>query len=147
MMRLFVNILLLLSMSLLSCNEERPEQRIPFSFVNQDINLNLIQYQDLKNIGGYVYIQDGTNAGFKGLIVYHAGNGLYNAFERACTYDPFADTDCDPIIVDDSGLFLTHECCGSTFNFNGNPMSGPASLNLVQYSTFVDGIYLKIRNN
>ncbi|MCG8311191.1 MAG: hypothetical protein MI975_27635 [Cytophagales bacterium] len=142
-MRWTVFIILLLVCS--SCEKERGEQQIPFSFVNQDINLNLIQYQDLKNIGGYIYIEGGANAGFKGLIVYHEGNGTYKAFERACSYDPFAD--CDPVIVDDSGLFLVHECCNSTFNFNGNPMSGPASLDLLQYSTFVDGIYLKIRNN
>ena len=144
-MRIIAFIILISSLWFSSCNEDVPEHRIPFAFVNQDINLNLIQYQDLKNIGGYVYIQDGTNAGFKGLIVYHEGNGLYKAFERACTFDPYAE--CDPIVVDDSGLFLIHGCCSSSFNFDGNPMSGPASLNLVRYSTFVDGIYLKIRNN
>lgn len=143
-MRLSVPLSILLTIALFSCDKEQLDQQIPFSFVNQDINLNLIQYQDLRNIGGYVYIEAGTNAGYKGIIVYHEGNGAYKAFERACTFDPFAD--CDPIIVDDSGLFLIHKCCNSTFNFNGNPMSGPASLDLLQYRTTVDGIYLKIRN-
>ena len=126
------------------CNEKPIEPLIPYSFVNQDINLNLIQYQDLRNIGGYIYINDGPGSGYKGIIVYHEGGGIFRAFERACTFDP----DCDPISVDDSELFLIHDkCCNSSFNFNGNPIGGPASLNLLQYATIVDGIYLKIRNN
>jgi len=144
MHRLFIFILLSVY-TLSSCNEEPINNLIPFSFVNQDLNLNLIQYQDLKNLGGYIYISKGPNAGYKGIIVYHEGNGIYRAFERACTYDP--QTACDPISIDDSGLFMIHKCCNSSFNFNGNPIGGPASLNLLQYGTFVDGIYLKIRNN
>ena len=128
-----------------SCNEENSDLRIPYAFVNQDLNLNLIQYQELRNLGGYIYMDPGDNSGYKGLVVYHEGNGVYKAFERACTFDPLAD--CDAIIVDDSGLFMIHKCCNSSFNFNGNPTGGPASLNLLQYATYVDGIYLKIRNN
>ena len=141
-MRISSRLFVILTFAFFSCDREQIDERIPFSIVNQDINLNLIQYQDLRNIGGYVYIEEGTNAGYKGIIVYHEGNGVYKAFERACTYDP----DCDPIVVDDSDLFLLHECCNSTFNFNGNPMSGPASLDLLQYAAIVDGIYLKITN-
>ena len=128
-----------------SCEKQAIDELIPFSFVNQDLNLDLIQYQNLRNLGGYIYIDQDANSGYRGMIVYHEGNGIYRAFERACTFDPHAD--CNPIKVDDSGLFMIHQCCNSTFNFNGNPTGGPASLNLLQYSTFLDGIYLKIRNN
>jgi hypothetical protein len=140
---IFFSVILLFSLS--SCDEEPVNERIPFAFVNQDLNLNLIQYQDLRNLGGYVYIDEGPDAGYKGLIVFHEGNEIYRAFERACPFDPLAA--CDPIKVDDSGLYMIHNCCGSTFNFNGNPTSGPASLDLLQYNTYVDGIYLKITNN
>ena len=129
----------------LSCDEERPNQVIPYAYVNQDINLNLIQYQDLKNIGGYVYINNSENAGYKGLIVYHEGGGVYRAFERACPYDPYSS--CEATVVDDSGLFMVHTCCKSSFNFYGNPTGGPASVNMMQYLTYLDGIYLIIRNN
>ncbi len=140
---LLLNLILILSF--ISCNNETPDEIIPFAFVSQDINLNLIQYQDLRRPGGYIYIAPGDNSGYKGLIVYHDGDGTYRAFERACSFDPRAD--CDPVIVDDSGIFLAHECCHSTFDFNGNPTGGPASLSLMQYYTYVDGIYLKISNN
>ena len=128
-----------------SCEKQRIDELIPFSFVNQDLNLDLIQYQNLRNIGGYIYLDHEGNSGYRGIIVYHEGNSIYRAFERACTFDPHED--CDPITIDDSGLFMIHTCCNSTFNFNGNPTGGPASLNLIEYSTYLDGIYLKIRNN
>lgn len=143
MIRLIALFLLLLWIS--SCEEERNEQTIPFAFVNQDINLNLVQYQNLRNMGGFVYIAQGDNAGFKGLLVYHEGNGIYRVFDRACPYDPYAN--CDPLAVDDSGLFIYHSCCKSSFDFYGQPISGPAAVVLRQYDTYVDGIYLIVRNN
>ncbi len=117
---LLINLILILSFS--SCNNERPEAVIPFATVNQEINLDLIQYQDLRRPGGYVYIAPGNFSGYKGIIIYHDGDGVYRAFERACSFDPRAD--CDPVVVDDSGIFLEHTCCKSTFDFNGNPTGG-----------------------
>jgi len=127
-----------------ACEEQPINETIPFSFVNHDINLDLIQYQSLRNLGGYIYLDEQGNSGYRGIIVYNEGNGIYKAFERACTFDPHGT--CDPIVVDESGLFLIHTCCKSTFDFNGNPTGGPASLHLLQYLTVQDGIYLKIRN-
>ena len=141
MMRRYIYLFFFLFNFISSCDNNYPEERIPYVYVEVDINLNNLQYQDLRNPGGYVYY----DAGYKGLIIYHEGNGIYRAFDRACTYDPNA-ANCDPIVIDDSGLFMIHKCCKSTFSFNGNPTGGPASLNLVEYRTYVDGIYLKIRN-
>lgn len=121
-----------------------PHAVIPYAAVSQEINLDLIQYQDLRRPGGYIYIAPGDFSGYKGLIIYHDSDGTYRAFERACSFDPQAD--CDPVTVDDSGIFLEHTCCKSTFDFNGIPSGGPASLRLLQYSTYVDGVYLKIEN-
>ena len=117
-----------------------PDEIIPFTFVNEDINLTNLQYINLQSIGGYVYY----DAGYKGIIIYHEGGGVYKAFERACSFDPRSS--CDPVVVDESSLFIKHECCNSSFNFDGNPTGGPASLNLLQYAVYVDGNYLKIRN-
>lgn len=134
--------ILALSLSILfsSCEREMGDETIPFTLVNGEINLTYLQYIDLKNTGGYIYY----DAGYRGMIVYNEGNGVYRAFERACPYDPRSS--CDPLIVDPSGLFIKHECCNSSFNFNGNPMGGPASLDLLEYQTYVDGNYLKITN-
>lgn len=142
MFKTFIYSVLFIFVISTSCVDPIVDEKIPYSYVDMNLNLNLIQYQNLRNLGGYVYIPPGDNSGYKGIIVYHEGSGVYKAFERACTYDPFSD--CDPVEVDDSGIFMIHKCCDSSFNFNGNPTSGPASLDLLRYRTFVDGIYLKI---
>jgi hypothetical protein len=133
---LFLVLLILFS----SCENEMPEEVIPFALVSEDINVKYIQNINLTNIGGFIY----HDAGYRGIIIYHEGNGVYRAFERACTFDP--KSSCDPIVVDESGLFMKHECCNSTFDFFGNPTGGPASIRLLRYSVYVDGDYLKIRN-
>jgi hypothetical protein len=138
--RIFIGFFAIILLTFCSCNEETPDAIIPFAYVNEDINLNNIQYLNLKNTGGFVYF----NAGYKGLIIYNEGNGDYRVFERACTFDP--KSDCAPVTVDPSGLFMKHECCKSTFDFDGNPTGGPANARLLQYYSVVDGIYLKIRN-
>jgi hypothetical protein len=137
-------VLLILTIPLFSCEKEMPHEIIPYAFVSQEINIKLIQNQPLQNIGGYIYVEPGEGSGFKGLIIYHEGNGVYKTFERACSFDPYAD--CEAVKVDDSGLFLKHECCNSTFDFQGHPTGGAASLELVQYLTYLDGNYLIIKN-
>ena len=144
MNKIFFFVLLFAVLVSSSCDDEPPITIIPYAFVNLDLNLNQIKNQDLRRLGGYIYIEPGNDSGYKGIIIYHEGNGIYRAFERACSFDP--RTACDPIVMDDSGLFMIHNCCNSLFNFNGNPMGGPATSDLLQYQTYLDGIYLKIIN-
>ena len=79
-----------------SCDKEPIDELIPFTFVNIDINLDLIQYQNLRNPGGYVYLDQEATSGYRGIILYHESSGIYRAFERACTFDPHSA--CDPIV-------------------------------------------------
>ena len=123
-----------------ACNENNPVDLIPFAYVNTDLYLKNIQYQDLRQHGGFIYLDQ---VGFRGIIVYNDA-GRYRAFERACTYDPRSD--CEPVKVDDSTLFMVHDCCSSVYNFDGNPTAGPAPLPLREYITFVEGDYLLIRS-
>lgn len=123
-----------------SCSDTGPGAVIPFAFVNEDINLDEIQNQALRQPGGFIYVE----GGFRGIILYHDGFGNYSAFERACTYDPLAE--CDPIAVDSSGLFMMHQCCQSAFLFDGNPNSGPAPYPLKRYPIYREGNFLLIRN-
>jgi hypothetical protein len=136
----FYILTLFLMLFISSCGEETAPDWIPFVYVNVDINLSNLQYQDLRRDGGYVYIPDG----YKGIIVYRESATRYRAFERACSFDPRSE--CEPVVVDDSGLFMTHKCCKSTYDFKGYPTGGPASLPLHEYDTFLDGDYLLIRN-
>lgn len=134
-------VILVFSLNFYSCEKQIPDQVIPFTIVSEDILLTNLQYINLSNIGGFVYF---NQAGYRGLIIYHEGNGVYRVFERACSYDPRSD--CSPVEVDESTLYMKHTCCSSTFDFNGNPTGGPASVELLQYSAYLDGNYLKIRN-
>ena len=123
-----------------SCGEETAPDRIPYAYVSVDINLSNLQYQDLRRDGGFVYLSDG----YRGIIVYRESANRYRAFERACSFDPRSE--CVPVEVDSSGLFMIHRCCKSTYDFNGYPMGGPATLPLREYFTFLDGDYLMIRS-
>jgi hypothetical protein len=123
------------------CDNPVTTDDIPLVFVSEDINLNHLQYQDLQKNNGYIYF----DAGFRGLIIRNEGGGSYRVFERACTLD--AQSECDPVTMHDSGLFMQHVCCGSTFNLQGEPTGGPAAVRLREYTAITDGIYLLIRSD
>ncbi|NJM25436.1 MAG: hypothetical protein HC859_08055 [Bacteroidia bacterium] len=44
-------------------------------------------------------------------------------------------------------LFMFDPCCGSNFNFNGEPTSGPAWRELRQYYADLDGFDLTITDD
>ena len=115
---------------LLGCEKQTESTRIPFTPVDFTINLDLQEYIPLLNNGGYVY----ENRGYRGIIIYREREGNYIALERACSYNPLEP--CEIVEVDDSGLFLVDPCCGSTFDFYGNPTGDPATTGLVRYETF-----------
>lgn len=123
-----------------SCSDPMKEDGIPIVLVEETINLNNYQYQPLSYIGGFVYL----NAGVRGIILYRSSVNDYLAIERNCTFQPLDP--CADVSVDTSTLFLLDSCCNSTFDFNGYPTGGPASLPLRLYETFLDGNYLTITN-
>ena len=131
---------LLLLLVITSCNDSFQGPSIPEVPVNEQINVNSLQYPELRRDGGYVYL----NAGYKGILVVRQTASLYTAFERACPYDPTAP--CGQVEVDQSNLFIVDKCCGSQFNFQGNVTSGPAVYGLRQYRTSLSGSILYITN-
>jgi len=132
---LFFSILLLQA-----CDNQAIEDGIPLVIVNETINLNNYQYQSLNFIGGYAYL----NAGVRGIIIYRQSLNEYIAIERNCTFKPLDK--CADVSVDQSTLFLLDSCCNSTFDFNGFPTGGPASLPLRQYRTILNANLLTITN-
>lgn len=123
------------------CEREMPNVLIPLVPVDYTINLTLQEYIPLLQIGGYVYE---NREGYKGIIIYRETNDRFIAIERACSYQPRIA--CEIVKVDDSGLFLIDECCGSTFDFGGNPTGKPSNQPLLLYHTYLDGNFLTIRN-
>ncbi|GAB3194064.1 hypothetical protein ABID22_000345 [Pontibacter aydingkolensis] len=131
---------LLLLLLLIGCKDTYQGPAIPEVPVNEQINVNSLQYPELRRDGGYVYL----NAGYKGILIVRQNANLYAAFERACPYDPTAP--CAIVEVDQSNLFIVDKCCGSQFNFQGNVTSGPAVYGLKQYRTSLSGSLLYISN-
>jgi hypothetical protein len=123
-----------------ACSDPVTGDGIPIVLVDETINLNNYQYQDLNVVGGYVYL----NAGVRGIIIYRSSASEYLAIERNCTFQPMDP--CADVKVDVSTLFLVDTCCNSTFDFNGFPTGGPATLPLRQYKTSLNQNYLTITN-
>lgn len=125
---------------LAACGRDTPAPAMPYVTVNEQINLTNIQYNDLRQENGYVYL----NAGLRGIILIRRGPNRYVALERACTYQP-ADP-CGRVEVDASGLFLLDPCCHSQFDLSGQVLARPATYPLRQYATATSGNFLYITN-
>lgn len=123
-----------------ACDDQTIEDGIPIVIVNETINLNNYQYQALNLIGGFAYL----NAGVRGIIIYRQSLNQFIAIERNCTFQPLSE--CADVSVDNSSLFLIDSCCNSTFDFNGFPTGGPATLPLRQYRTILNDNLLTITN-
>lgn len=125
---------------LIACESTGPEDQIPAAIVNETINLTNQQYQNLQFVGGHTSISGGV----RGIIIYRATTDEYRAFERNCSFEPL--NTCAQVEVEGSGLFMIDTCCTSTFNFDGFPTGGPASLPLRQYPVLLQGNFLTIAN-
>lgn len=133
--------LLLLS----SCKKNN--QVIPSVPVDIYIYLTQPIYSSLNSPNGWVYLTGGA----KGIIVYNSGSG-YKAYDRSCTYDP--TTSCSSVFVTTDNITLKDSCCSgdacckSKFIItDGGPISGLATIALVQYRTeVINGNELHIYN-
>ena len=129
-----------LALFLPGCGKDTPAPVLPYVVVNEQINLTNIQYNDLRQDNGYVYIKGGA----RGIIVIRRGPNRYVALERTCTYQP--GNACATVEVDASGMFLIDPCCQSQFDLSGQVLSPPANYPLRQYATAISGNFLYITN-
>lgn len=127
-----------IALFLFSCNSDLVDDPIPFQPFS-DIEIIITNYPALFTDGGYILINDG---GVRGIILYRKSSSTYLAFERNCTFQP--NDACATVDVDASTLFMKDSCCGSSFNFDGNPGGGPAWRPLQQYETILAGGTLTI---
>lgn len=124
----------------LACTPDLSDNPIPYQpFPDIILNLNLPENLALKTKGNAREI----NGGVRGIIVYCQDPGVYYAYERNCSYHP--NDACATVNIDNSKLFMTDPCCGSTFSFsNGMPTGGVAWRALQAYQTSYDGFNLTI---
>lgn len=114
------------------------DDQIPYQpFPDIVFNLNLPDNFALKSKGSVKLV----NGGVRGIIIYCPEAGVYKAYERNCSFHP--NDACATVNVDNSTLFMTDPCCGSTFEFaTGNPTGGAAWRPLQQYRATYNGIDL-----
>ncbi|WP_025608425.1 Rieske (2Fe-2S) protein [Pontibacter actiniarum] len=122
-----------------ACKDSSSSPIIPQVPVNAQLNVSSQLYPDLRQDGGFAYLQEG----YKGIIVVRQSASSYFAFERACPYDP---TNSCALEVDPSRLFIVDPCCGSQFNLKGQVIGGPAIVGLRQYRTSLVASTLYISN-
>jgi hypothetical protein len=126
--------------TLLGCSPDMSDDPIPYQpFPDIILNLALPENIALKSKGNAREI----NGGVRGIIVYCADPGVYVAFERNCSYHP--NDACATVNIDNSKLFMTDPCCGSSFDFStGLPTGGVAWRPLQEYQTSYNGFDLII---
>jgi nitrite reductase/ring-hydroxylating ferredoxin subunit len=128
-----------------SCNTNTTT--IPFAPVN--LQVNLLQQTNLTAIGSYQsYITPNTGLealGFGGILVVHALDDTFEAFDLACPYE--AQQNIRVVVQPD----LTAKCpvCGSVYRImdgTGWPISGPSRHPLQKYHVYPNGTTLTITN-
>jgi hypothetical protein len=125
-------LLLCVLLGIISCKPDYSDDEIPYvPFADIVVNLSLPENFSLQSVGNYKLLNEG---GVKGIILYHYSSGTYYAFERNCSYHP--NDACSTVDVDITGLRMTDSCCGSMFDFEGKPISGPAWRPLRRYVTY-----------
>ena len=113
----------------LGCQPDLSDDPIPhIVFEPITIDMSLPKYFALQSDGAALELNEG---GVRGIIVYRENASTFRAFEKNCTYQP--NSACATVNVDASTFFMIDPCCSSTFNFEGDPQSGPASRPLRQY--------------
>jgi nitrite reductase/ring-hydroxylating ferredoxin subunit len=136
-------LLFCLATVLFACKKKTDTQQpeIPYVTVNFSINPNSTQYLELNHIGGSVPV----TGGYRGIIIYRVSETEFKAYERACAYDPTADS--AQVRMDVSGLTMTCPKCKSKYIIlDGSPYGGPTQWSLKQYRTNYDGTYLYVSN-
>ncbi|MBK7570604.1 MAG: hypothetical protein IPI10_02905 [Bacteroidetes bacterium] len=129
-----IALLFLLTVFSFACKKSTINTSFPVVTVNKYVYMNLPPYNFLQTVGNYMYI---TDAGYKGLIVYHRSIDEWVAFDRGCTYDP-ANADAILNVVTGS-LTVEDTHCGSKYNLvDGSVISSPATTPMKQYRVDYD---------
>lgn len=101
-------------------------------------HVSLVQYPELRLPGQSVAIDRG---GVAGLIIYHAGNNQYIAYDRCSTVNP--EQRC---AVEVEGLIATDPCSGATYILTNGSPSNIAECPLKPYRASLVGETIIITN-
>jgi nitrite reductase/ring-hydroxylating ferredoxin subunit len=88
----------------------------------------------------------GEYTGFGGVIVYHALDDNFYAFDLAC---PVEANRTIRVEMDDDGIHAACPKCGSVYEFSAGvafPIQGPSEESLRQYKVYTSGSILYVNN-
>jgi nitrite reductase/ring-hydroxylating ferredoxin subunit len=119
------------------CDKEK-NRIIPYVPVRFEVNLNIVN--ELTVPGNSVYF---SGPGYAGVIVYCEMQGIYHAYDAACTHEILSSC-----VVKNEGVLGTCPCCGSQYVLMGGayPAKGPASFPLQPYHVTVMGNIVRVYN-
>ena len=117
-----------------------PQIEGAWTYAANKLTLDLSKLPEIGDLGGAVRIEGEVLP--EPIVIIYGEDGNYYAFKNACTHagrmiDPVAGT-------------MTLECCsvsGSTFDYQGNVLSGPAEGALTSYPLVVEQEQLVISLN
>ena len=142
--------LFLFSTALLQGCRGIPENpNYPNAIINITINLNQIDYYDLRVVSGYTYLTSDPLSTSRGIIVYRLSQDEFRAYDRLPPNEPNACCDdegnCTRLVVDFP--FVVDNCNGIKYNIiNGDLFEGDGVFPLIQYHTSFNGYELHIYN-
>lgn len=138
-----LNIVVFVTLFLLSsCYSDRknPIPNIPFDIT---INLSLPSYIDLQNVGSYAFVQGGS----KGIVVYRMSYDQFIAFDRHNPADGSFNCEQPLTPKQENFLELADTCSNARFSLLDGSVIEGSDVGLRQYLTVYDGMYkLRIYN-
>ena len=142
-------VFLLLPIGFFGCKEPLVHPNPPNAVYNLSINLNDLQYYDLRFVSGYMYLTPEDFTTSRGLIVYRLYETEFRVYDRLPPNKPNACCDsegeCTRLVVDFP--FVVDNCNDIKYNIiNGDLFQGDGIYPLFQYHTSFDGVTLRIFN-
>ncbi|GGD18776.1 Rieske (2Fe-2S) protein [Flavobacterium orientale] len=135
-------LVLIFSFTLLNCDSDGFNNNNPylpnysFSF---DVNMNLPLYSQLQFVSNGVLITQ-PGVGVNGIIVFNAGNGVFNAFDAGCPNQPL--TSCSTMTI--NGINAVCPCDNEEYSlFTG---LGALQYPLKRYRVEVLGNIIRVYN-
>ena len=162
-MKKFVILLVLfIAMVFQGCGKYPVNPNYPNAMINITINLNQVDYYDLRVVSGYAYLTSDPLSTSRGIIVYRLSQEEFVAYDRLPPNEPNACTDSQGYttrLVVESPYVVDH-CNNAYYNIlNGDiiineefdmmpsfPIDSVPVYPLIQYHTSFNGYELHIYN-
>ena len=90
---MILSLLLLATVLLQGCRDIHENPNYPNAIINITINLNQIDYYDLRVVSGYTYLTSDPMSTSRGLIVYRLSQDEFRAYDRLPPNEPNACCD------------------------------------------------------